>query len=114
MHAKQPLIRLKTPGFTPIGRTLTRPARRPLERLLSIDRVNRLYAEAAAGQPGPDDFLRHLLEQLDVTCHLPTADLERVPATGPAIVVANHPFGALDGILLAAALRTVRPDVKIL
>src|SRR5262249_8224945 len=42
------------------------------------------------------------------------ADLARVPATGPCVVVANHPFGILDGILLGDLLLRVRPDLKIL
>ena len=39
---------------------------------------------------------------------------QSIPATGPAIAVANHPFGALDGLLLAQLLLKRRPDVLIL
>ena len=38
----------------------------------------------------------------------------RIPIQGPAIVVANHPFGAIEGIILADILRSRRPDVKIM
>src|SRR5215472_12344415 len=41
-------------------------------------------------------------------------DLARVPRTGPALVVANHPFGILDGAALGAILLRVRPDTRIL
>src|SRR5262249_1897793 len=41
-------------------------------------------------------------------------DLARIPATGPLVVVANHPLGGLDGLALCALLRRVRPDVKLL
>lgn len=34
-----------------------------------------------------------------------------VPCTGPAIVVANHPTGIADGIMLHHALAPVRPDL---
>lgn len=37
-----------------------------------------------------------------------------VPQTGPLIVMANHPTGALDGLVAAAALREVRSDVRVL
>jgi glycerol-3-phosphate O-acyltransferase/dihydroxyacetone phosphate acyltransferase len=41
------------------------------------------------------------------------AGLERVPASGPLIVAANHHQGLMDGILLAAALpRRLRPIAK--
>lgn len=110
------LVRVKLPVRTRVGRKLTAPAATGLERLLAFDHLNDLYARAAAGctTGAVDEFLRRVLAELDVTCHLPAADLGRVPRTGPAVVVANHPFGALDGVLLAAALRTVRPDVKIM
>jgi 1-acyl-sn-glycerol-3-phosphate acyltransferase len=38
----------------------------------------------------------------------------RIPATGPVVVVANHPFGMLDGAMLAVLLTRVRPDVKVM
>ncbi len=42
------------------------------------------------------------------------ADLKHVPTEGPAVVFANHPFGMLDGILMAALILRLRPDVKLL
>jgi putative hemolysin len=42
------------------------------------------------------------------------ADQSRIPATGPVVVVANHPYGVLDGALLTVLLIRVRPDVKVL
>ncbi len=41
-------------------------------------------------------------------------DLARIPAQGPVVVVANHPFGGVEGVILPALLGTVRQDVKIL
>ena len=45
---------------------------------------------------------------------LPKQDFERIPRTGPLVVVANHPFGAIDGMVLAALLGSVRRDVKVM
>lgn len=36
--------------------------------------------------------------------------LGHIPAHGPALVVANHPTGIADGIILHAALASTRPD----
>jgi putative hemolysin len=40
-------------------------------------------------------------------------DLGHIPATGPVVVTANHPFGFLEAAILAAVLRRIRPDFKI-
>lgn len=37
-----------------------------------------------------------------------------IPPQGAFIVVANHPLGGLDGLLLTQLLRTIRPDLKVL
>ncbi len=42
------------------------------------------------------------------------AEIERIPASGPLIVVANHPHGFVDGMVLAALIGRVRTDYKIL
>ena len=39
-------------------------------------------------------------------------DVERIPKSGPVVVVANHPFGLLEGVLLGSLLPRCRPDVK--
>src|SRR5262249_31782523 len=41
-------------------------------------------------------------------------DLERIPKSGPVVVVSNHPFGAIEGVAVARALVDVRRDVKVL
>src|SRR5579864_1700619 len=43
-----------------------------------------------------------------------SVDRARIPATGPVVVVANHPYGVLDGALLSVLLAGVRPDVEVL
>jgi putative hemolysin len=72
--------------------------------------------EACAGaldEHGDLCFAR-LQEQLGIRCTPGECDLAAIPATGPVVAVANHPFGLLEGILLAGLLPRVRPDVRIL
>jgi putative hemolysin len=50
-----------------------------------------------------------------VSYDLTEADQARISiAKGPVIVVANHPFGGIEGIILASILRSVRSDVKLM
>src|SRR5262249_39735087 len=55
-----------------------------------------------------------LLERLAITYRMGERDLENVPKSGACIVVANHPFGILEGAVLATVLKRVRPDVRFL
>ena len=38
----------------------------------------------------------------------------RIPEEGPVVVLANHPFGVVDGLALAALTASVRPDFRVL
>jgi putative hemolysin len=79
-------------------------------RFLQIDQLERLY-EKARERPG---FTRGLLDELDVQISLAPADLEKIPTSGAVVALANHPYGILDGIVLAELLTHIRPDVRIL
>ncbi len=58
------------------------------------------------------DFTTSLLKEFDINFELNEDELEYIPQEGPFIVVANHPFGAIDGILLIHILSSIRPDIK--
>jgi putative hemolysin len=62
----------------------------------------------------PVEIASGVLANLNAHYQVSDADLERVPRTGPVIVVSNHPFGLLEGLMLFDMLARVRPDVKIL
>lgn len=77
-----------------------------------VGRVRDLYRRV---QESPDGFtLENLLSAMRIRLRVDAADEVRVPASGPAVVVANHPYGVLDGAILTALLTRARPDVKIL
>ncbi|GAB4152456.1 MAG: GNAT family N-acetyltransferase [Planctomycetota bacterium] len=88
-------------------------ARSILERSLRIPELNELYSKVCEGDSNKH-FCERVLQALNVTIDISEKDLSRIPKTGPLVVVANHPFGAIEGALLATVLLSVRPDVKIL
>jgi putative hemolysin len=55
-----------------------------------------------------------LLEFLEISYTTSETDLARIPASGAAVVTVNHPFGILDGAILASLLTKIRPDVRFL
>jgi len=54
------------------------------------------------------------LQLLDVRYTVSDIDRARIPVRGPLVVVANHPFGAVEGLILGDLLNSVRSDVKIM
>ncbi|HKY34168.1 MAG TPA: lysophospholipid acyltransferase family protein [Candidatus Polarisedimenticolia bacterium] len=106
-------FRLPSLFTDPVRRALLDAARPLLEKGLALPRLNDLYRGLAAGDDGRP-FADRALEALDVAMDVDAADVSRIPAAGPLVVVANHPFGGLDGLLLGSLLRRVRPDVRLL
>ncbi len=99
---------LGIPYTTVLNRMTVKMAR----SLLGINKLNRLYA-GAEGRTGVD-FARAILEQLGVNVMTDAGRLDFIPRKGAFVLVANHPHGALDGLILLALVASVRPDVKIL
>jgi len=48
-----------------------------------------------------------------LTLNVTTLGLERVPASGPVVLVSNHPTGIADGIALYDAIKPQRTDLSI-
>jgi putative hemolysin len=84
-----------------------------IERLLSLHKIQVKYRSIPAGSD-PAEFVKQALSVLSIRHTIQREDLKAVPADGPTVVIANHPFGGIDGIVLASILLTVRRDVKIL
>ncbi len=84
------------------------PMVRPLLYRLLDYRKAVTMADAIQPLPGGPalDHISDLL-QLKVTA----TGLERIPRTGRAIVVCNHPTGIADGIAVYDALKPLRPDL---
>jgi len=97
----------------PVKRAIFRAAKPVLERALGLSEIARRYRTRPEGA-SCEDFAAWTLKRFGVLVRLDADDLGRVPKTGPAIVVANHPFGAAEGMALGLELRRIRPDVKIL
>jgi putative hemolysin len=70
-----------------------------------------LYRRVSSAPPGR--LLETLLSEMKIDLQIPPNNLERIPAKGPLVAVANHPFGVLDGAVLSVLLSRVRSDVRV-
>jgi putative hemolysin len=84
-----------------------------MDRVINTEEIHNLCQQLQP-QTTPGHFCDRLLRYLGISYRVSDNDLARIPEIGPLLVVANHPFGAVEGLVLASLLRSVRPDVKIL
>lgn len=87
--------------------------RNPLEKVIGIDKLNDIYHRSVEHND-PAYFSACVLKAMNVEYSISVQDLARIPKKGKIVVVANHPFGGIEGIILGAILQSVRPDIKIM
>jgi putative hemolysin len=113
----QPLIDVAAGIDGPIRRKLYSLIGSPFERLLAVSALNRLYADfrAEAHETAQrHGFFEAALRFLSIELEVSDADRARIPASGPVVLVSNHPFGGIEGLVLGALLQSIRPDTKLL
>ncbi|EPR34269.1 phospholipid/glycerol acyltransferase [Alkalidesulfovibrio alkalitolerans DSM 16529] len=110
--SRSELLRLPPPSGGPIAKTLYSLLTPPLSKFIGLSEINRIYAHSAVGDT--DRFLDMALGTMGIDIALSDEDRARIPAEGPCVVVANHPFGAVEGMILAKVLRQARPDAKLM
>lgn len=59
-------------------------------------------------------FWGQALNLMKIRLDTPAEQIARIPKDGPVIIVANHPHGLIDGMILAELVGRVRTDYKIL
>ena len=88
-------------------------ARPAVERILRLQELNELHANVTRRRDESCVWDR-ILRSLNVTYRVSPDDLASIPVDGSLVVVANHPYGGIEGIILGALLGSVRSDVKVL
>jgi putative hemolysin len=97
----------------PTDPKLRRLAIRGIERLTGKRKLRRLYEDYRT-QPSPgEDFFAAGCRLLELEIDGDVSSLEQIPSSGPFVVVANHPFGVVDGCVLATLVGRRRPDFRV-
>ncbi len=84
-----------------------------LARICGSRAVRRIY-EGMEEHRSDRPFYTGVLDELEICLETSCAPDTEIPSEGKAVVVANHPFGAIEGLILLEFFKGARPDVKIL
>ncbi len=92
------------------GRAVIRLMENTTGRLRLIKRAKGYEEEVAAGR----DFWQVMVERYGLTLDVIGGSLSNIPKDGPLILIANHPYGILDGLMMGHILAQARGDFRIL
>ena len=92
------------------GRALIRVVENATGRVGLIRRAKGYEADVAQGR----DFWQVMVDRYGLTLDVVRGSVEDIPANGPLILVSNHPYGILDGLIMGHILSALRGDFRII
>jgi len=98
----------------PADPLLKRLAINALELATGRNQLRRLYFQHQASGWEGASFFDVAIKALSLDLRYDADKLAALPKQGPLVVVSNHPFGVLDGIVMCALMRRARPDFLVL
>jgi len=99
---------------TPDDPALRRLLIKSVELLTGQPKLQRLYDRYQTTRAPDDVFWDSAVDYLRLDVRVDRTALQAAPKTGPLILIANHPFGVLDGIAAGHILAGVRRDFKLI
>src|ERR1700744_936159 len=87
---------------------------RIVERITGQPYLKWLYEENRANPTPGEDFWDAAVRKLELHLNYNEDALAKGPKTGPLVVIANHPFGVLDGRIICHLVARVRKDFRVL
>jgi putative hemolysin len=92
------------------GRTVVRLLENTTGRLRLIKRAKGYEDEVAQGR----DFWQVMVDRYGLSLDIVGGAPSNIPSEGPVILIANHPYGILDGLMMGHILSQARGDFRIL
>ncbi|QDT38738.1 lysophospholipid acyltransferase family protein [Stratiformator vulcanicus] len=86
---------------------------RQVENLSGLRKLGRVYEEERREADRYPNPWAVALGALDLRVHI-SGPVEDIPRQGPLVVIANHPFGVVDGMILCDLIARVRHDYRVI
>lgn len=87
---------------------------RAMEKVTGQPKIKKLYFDYVEDERPRELFWSDALERLNITYSAVQEVGAEIPKTGRLLVIANHPFGVIDGLILCSIISKVRQDYKII
>ena len=87
---------------------------RGLEYCTGQPKIKKIYLDYVDDNRPDELFWQDAVSRLDLKVNLKFEKGAEIPKTGRLLIVANHPFGVIDGLILCSELSKVRQDYKII
>ncbi|MBX2825001.1 MAG: 1-acyl-sn-glycerol-3-phosphate acyltransferase [Gammaproteobacteria bacterium] len=85
-----------------------------IESITGKQRLQQAWDHFCTNDAGTEHFWQIVIDSLRLSIRTYGNTLEAIPATGPVLIVANHPFGLVDGAAIAWLLAQRRKDFKVI
>jgi len=85
-----------------------------IEHITGQPRLKAMYEDYIAAPNRFSSFWDAAIDYLDLDIDADQTAIEMIPAAGPLVLVANHPFGVVDGLVAGHLVHKVRQDFKII
>ena len=79
-------------------------------KVMGLDKANEHYARCAGGNA--NDFAARAMKEVGVGYDIKPEQLDYVPREGAFIMLANHHYGGLDGMMTLDLIGHIRPDYR--
>jgi putative hemolysin len=87
---------------------------RAVERMSGQPYLKSLYDEHRTNPNPGENFWAAAIRNLELKIHCNEDALQSLPKAGSLVIVANHPFGVLDGLIISYLVAKVREDFLVL
>ena len=85
-----------------------------VELLSGQPKLKSLYFENRRNPQASESFWAAAIRKLALDVRYDKSALANIPKSGPLVVIANHPFGVLDGLMISWLMEKARQDFIVL
>ena len=85
-----------------------------IERITGKKKLEDLYSQYSKNENDPKNFWTDILNMMKIKVTDKSSTKCHIPNKGSLMIIANHPFGIIDGLILCSLVSKVRGDFKIM